>query len=259
MNNSLKSFLALLSAAFTTGLFAQNIVLNGGSADINFFYEAADNRWDVVFREKGTTNATGLTSAYTEFPGIVGLGSDWNFDTLTVNVNAPATQTVNGIDYFVTSANGSTIFSTGTPDLGIRTRLREDVSAGEVDQFDSFRLTLNSVTAPSGAEFILFGWNSLGEVDNIRYETASNTDSFDWSAWGHTHWHFGFSELGSYTLNFTGQGIGGLHGGSDAMPGAPPVEFSIGFNVIPEPSTVMLLVAGAIGLIGSRKLKSRNA
>lgn len=254
------SFALLLLAGPASVLTAQNIVLNGGSADITFFYESAADRWDVVLRNKGTTSATGLTNAYQGFPNIEGDGDDFNFDNLRVNLNTTTIQNVNGTDYFISSANGSTIFNSvdvdsnyvGTADLGIRTRLREN--PGEVNQFANFRITLNSITGPAGSEFAFFGWDGVGNVANIRYQgdTANvNVDSFDWPNWGHTHWHYGFSEFGLYTLNFTGQGIGGLHGDSGT------VDFSIEFNVIPEPGTYAAIV-GFFALAGVLFVRHRR-
>ena len=231
------------------------ITFTGGQGDLTFYYESAADRWDVVFRNKGAgTGATGLDNGYTGFTGIVGLGDDYTFNSLQVNVSSAALQTVNGKEYLITPANGSSIYqNTAQPDLGIRMRLREnEVALGsgsntEANQFDNPRLTLDwaASSKPVGADFILFGWDAFENPADIRYETAAGDFSHDWGNWGHDHWHFGFSEAGDYSLVFGVDGIGGPYGATDG-----PSQVTVNFNVVPEPSATLLgmLALGALGL-----------
>lgn len=253
---------ALLCGLLSSKLSAQFITLNGGSADITFFYESQngpDGTWHVTVRSKGSTVADGLTNDFGGFTGAVGTssGNDWNFDTLRVNLTTSTTATIGGIDYFVSSASGSSIFPSGTTDLGIRTRLREnqiEIGNGSntaADQFDDFNIELLSVDGPTGGEFVLFGWDGSSIPAEIRYNTADSILSSDWPAYDHLHRHFGFSEQGVYTLNFRGTGVDGTYGAI-----ADPVDFSIEFNVIPEPGTYVLLFGfGALALVLLRRRK----
>ncbi len=228
---------------------AQNIVFTGGSADLTFFFEsqAGDNgEWHVVMREKASTVASGYDSNADAFPGFFGQtggGDDINMDSLEVVLNTTTQQTVNGNDYWISSATGSGIFGSGTADFGIRIRLREDFGGGIVEQFDTFNITLNSVTSASGGDFVLFGWDEFdtSQVADVRYETAASDMTNDWGINGHTHWHYGFTELDTYTLNFTGTGVGGLYGET-----APTVDFAVDFTVVPEPATYGVLLGVAV-------------
>ncbi len=250
------------AAAAIAGLFLSaapsaeaTLTFTGGGGDLTFFYDSTADRWDIVFRNKGATQATGNTNVYAGFTGIVGLNSgDRTFNDLQVNVSSAPLQSLNGNDYFITPANGSTIYndSSGNPDLGMRTRLREDTGDEVFDQFDSMRLTLDwaASTRPAGAEFALFGWDAFSEPANILYETASSNFSHDWDNYGHDHWHFGFSEVGDYSLVFNVSGIGGLHGDD-----AGTSQVTVNFNVIPEPSSALLSML-AIGAIGFRRRRN---
>jgi hypothetical protein len=249
MQFRIKTLATIAASAAAVGLAgnasAQDIVFSGGGADITWFYDSGEDSWDVVFRSKGNTQATGLTNPYAGPPGGVGAGSDFNFDTLTVDVQEPILRVLNGTPYFSAGPSGQT----QTPDLGIRTRLRElDESENQIDQFDSFRLVLDwaNSTKPTGAEFAM--WNFDGDGNPIiLYETAQSDLTHDWPAWGHTHWVWGFSQLGDYELAFTFEGLGGEHGPSALG------STSVNFSVIPEPTTAGLLIAGAGALLMRRR------
>ncbi|MCC5805471.1 MAG: hypothetical protein JJU00_03995 [Opitutales bacterium] len=242
---ALPAVISLGAAALAAPVAAQSIAFSEGAADITFFYSSANNSWDVVFREKGNTVATGLTTPYGTPPGGVGGSTgDHNFTELNVLVSDAPAISVNGISYFVTPAADTTYNTDTQPDLGFRTRLKEVDNGNEVDQFDNLRATLNPTesTMPTDAEFILFrAGNPLeGEPETIiLYETNAGDLVHDWPAWGHTHWHWGFSEQGEYSLLFDFQGIGGLHGPSSTD------SVRVNFSVIPEPGTF----AAAFGLV----------
>lgn len=226
---------------------------DAGQGDWTFFFDEDQSRFDVVFRNKGAgTVASGLDSPYAGPPGGVGgaTGSqaDFNFDTLRVNVTSAPTIVVKGIGYLVTPAVGQSYNTASQPDLGIRMRLREDEGAGVIDQFDSFRMTLDWAASmkPAGAEFILFRYNSISEENDINFETAASDLTHDWPVWGHSHWHFGFSEPGDYTLAFGVQGLGGHAGDS-------PVQTAmLNFSVVPEP-TAAVLASAALGMFALRR------
>ncbi len=251
----------LLAGAVGFGLASAkaDIVLTGGSADINWFYESGGNpsvagTWHNVFRNKGTTVASGLSTQFPDFTGSVGHGDDWQFNTLTVNLHLTTQLTVGSTDFYISSANGSPFLADGsTADLGIRTRLREDeVDLGigtntVANQFDNFRLSLNlaestynntALNAPGSPDFAIISWDTF---DNqvILINTDDNDLSHDFPNWGHDHYNFGFSELGDYSLVFDFEGVGGTYGGI-----APAGQSTLSFNVIPEPSTLALVLLG---------------
>ncbi len=250
----------VIAVAVPAVLSGQSIVHNAGPGDLTFFYDSAGDSFDVVFRSKSGTEATGLTDEYAGPPGGVGGPgpgqADWNFSTLLVNLTAPPRVSVGGIDYFVSPASGSEYEdSSGEPDLGLRFRFREDDAGTVIDQFSSFNVTLDweASMRPEGAEFVLFGFDELDQPD-IRYQTTESQLAYDWSVWGHDHWHWGFSEPGSYSLVFDFRGE--LPGGGFSDTGTATVDF----EVIPEPATVALLIGlGAFGVVSFRRLRgSRN-
>lgn len=267
MKSTLKHKLAALLGGIilATAPAQAATTFTGGGGDLSFFYNSADNNWAIVFRAKGTTgqattaSASGLTSPFNStstpstwtgivgniVPGVAGDTGDYTFNTLQTNVTSAPLQTVNGKGYWITPATGTSYTNASDPDLGIRTRLRENFGSGDVNQFDSMRLTLDwaNSTRPAGSEFIMFKYNSVTEVNDVLYETTSSDFSHDWGNYGHSHWHFGFSEQGDYSLVFNVDGIGGTYGASDT-----PSQVTLNFNVIPEPSTALLSVLAATTL-----------
>ncbi len=235
-----------------------DIVLTGGGADINWFYESGGDpnepgTWHNVFRNKGSTQATGLSTQFADFTGSVGHGDDWEFDTLTVNLSLFTQLDVGGTDFYISSANGSPFLADGsTADLGIRTRLREDEVALGIgtntvaNQFDNFRLSLNlsestyngQALGTSGAEFAVISWDDFDNQD-VLINTDANDLSHDFPNWGHTHYNYGFTELGEYSLVFDFEGVGGTYGDI-----APAGESTLNFDVVPEPSTAALVLLG---------------
>lgn len=204
------------------------IELTAGGADITFFYDSAENRFDTVLRTKGNTVAEGLNTPYGTPPGGVGGGNDYVFSSLHVILNGAPLFTVDGHDYYVSSASGGFFSDPDLADLGIRTRLREGDPV--IDQFQSLRWTLNlsGSQMPDGAEFILFGADDLGVEAEVLIDTEHGDFSHDWPAWGHTHWHWGFSKQGQYDLAFDVEGVGGEYGDASATG-----SFSVHFTVNP--------------------------
>lgn len=278
--NTTKRLLALMGfAAILPLLHAQNIVMDGsgGSGDIFFLYESAADTWHTVFRAKGTagepstTSASGLTSPFAGFTGALGTEitatpgntGDYNFSSLTVNVNTSTTVTIGPTPFFITH-NGQ-FQNPGAPDLGMRIRLREDQdemdigSGTAVDQFDNFTFSLNNALSTfngtplqdTSAHVAFFGNDGL---DNpvVLFNSDQNdlTGTFN-NIWTHQHRNWGFSQHGQYAVVLDVQGVGGLYGDSDH-------QATINFNVIPEPSTLLLLAGGAVGLVAARKLRRRN-
>ncbi len=246
---------ACLSAPIAA--FGQSIVHNAGSGDLTFFYDSAADSFDVVFRSKEDTQATGLDQEYAGAPGGVGdPGSgqqDWNFDTLQANLTSAPQVSVGGTDYYVSPASGSIYEdSSSEPDLGLRFRFREDDDGTAVDQFESFTMTLDwdNSTRPEGAEFALFGFDEFDEPTIVRYETIQENFAEDWSVWGHDHWHWGFSEQGEYSLVF--DFVGEFADGGLSTVGSTTVDF----QVIPEPGTVALLFGlGAFAVVSVIRLR----
>lgn len=292
MKKSSTKLTALLLASLSPFLFAQDINFTAGAADLTFYFEstgAGTGNWYSVFRAKGTAGAptsataTNLTNAFTGFTGIAGnqvptdatdpdtpivpapgFTGDHNFSSLTVTATTAGTATLGSTTFFTLSASGSPfnpnpLTSTPTADLGIRTRFQSQ----STNQFpDGMRLTLDVANSSfngnplgtSGAYVSLLNWDGFNNPIGLINSDGGSLET-DFGMSGHVHRNWGFSQAGDYQLAFTMSGLGG----TGDYAGVPAGSVGINFSVIPEPSTVMLLLAGAIGLIGSRKFKNRNA
>lgn len=247
-----------------------DIIFTGGAADLTFYYESAADRWDVVFQSKSNTVATGLNSPYSGFTGIVGQSpSNFNFNTaLSTNFSTDRFVTVGSTTYAVARASGSpfnvpsNLAIEVSPDLGIRTRLRENqVALGTgantaANQFDSFNLTLNlaastffgvSMATAGSPSVSLLNWsgtNPLPMIDSANGQLTANFSNF-----AHVHRNWGFSQSGEYNLAFDIQGVGGTYGAN-----AGTGRFVMGFNVtaVPEPSSICLIGAAGLGIVSLR-------
>lgn len=231
-------------------LHSQNILHTAGAADWTFFYDSGTDVFDVVFRSKGNTVATGLTNQSTvDRPGAASGPTqfDWNFDTLTVRLSAPPFVAAGTNSYYVSPAAGQTYITPDEPDLGIRTRFGGTFPAG------GFALTLDAgnSTMPAGAEVALFQFDEFG-APLFQIETATGNFTSTWDPQGHTHWHWGFSQAGDYSLTFNMQGTltdTGLPTGMGST--------VLNFEVVPEPSTVAL-ITGLVVLGGAFYLRRRR-
>lgn len=226
---------------------AQNITHTAQSADLTFFYDPTANagdRWDFAFRAKsgGPTVATGLTNPSPTRAGSAngpfsGSNQDFQFDSLTYVIGASTT--VNGDSFFLSSWGGTgSLFNQNatTPDIGIRTRLQNtDVN------FSTFALTLDSFSGPGEIIFMDTIFDFIYDSRDINFDSSTVWYS---TPNGHTHFHFGFSEIGSYSLNFLVNGT--LSDSTVADTGS----LTVNFEVIPEPSQIALFFGlGAFGAI----------
>lgn len=260
MLRSFAFFFALIAALSSSAIPAKasDIHFTGGSADITFYFERDAQTWHSVLRSKGSTIATGLDNPFTGFTGIVGLGNDFSFNTLTTKIITNTSVNIGGTDFNVSSASGSPAFASGTADLGIRTRLRENFGSGNVNQFENFRMGLNvgastfngNPLGGSGAHVSLIDWDQFDNLFPVLNTSGGLFASSAFTNWEHEHYHWGFSELGMYDLAFNIEGVGGQFGATSA-----PGSFRMRFNVVPEPSALALLglSVGCFALRRSRK------
>ncbi len=224
------------------------IDFTGARGDFTLFYDPAGDEWDVVFRERAVTHATGLTSqADQDRPHAA--PEDYNFSRLNVLVQTPAELERGGVRYYSTASEDAEVpWSETIPDFGMRPRLRD---ANDEPLVDSFTMTLDGFSGPG--DFALFQPDPIFGDTVFAYNTAEGRLEHEWEPWGHTHWHWGFTEPGEYELNFGLQGQ--FPDGSETGTGTGTVHF----EVIPEPSAVALLLGlTAAGCLFARRNRRRQ-
>ncbi len=145
--------------------------------------------------------------------------------------------------------------STYQPNLGFSTEELVDS-----DWTGNITVSLTSWSLPTDANFALYTTNLAGTsvVDRI-FSTfnVSNTDfsnSFPIVPVDHLHFQWGFTDLGTYSFDITWSG-------THATDGAISTTETFVVEVVPEPSTALLLGAGSLALwmVARRKRALRNA
>ncbi|MCC5789628.1 MAG: hypothetical protein JJT75_08335 [Opitutales bacterium] len=248
-NKILKSSLAaLLIATPVSFVSGQTITHTAESGDITFFY-APGNEWEVVFRNKGDTVFTADPEVQANQTRSGSASGDLEFTSLTHVLNNAPIRTDDGMDFFLSPYAVSGLGAdfrdvSDNPDIGIRTRLNND----DVE-FTSFSLRLTGITAPAGGEILYLDGLSGDTLFDSRTDPLG-TEFFS-NVQGHFHYHFGFSELGEYTLDFE---FDGVVDGTSTDTG----ELSVDFQVIPEPGTYAAIF-GFLALAGVLVVRSRKS
>lgn len=163
--------------------------------------------------------------------------TEYEPDELVLFVKPSSTVTIGTTTYHWLPESETTAASNGVPFVGIGL---EELSVP--DWNGVLTLTLLSISGPG--EFRLWQDDGFGgEIDFIH--TESSQLAFDLAAGTHTHYNWGFTELGVYELEF---GISGTHVDDGFQSGSATYTFAI-----PEPSTALLGALGAIALLRRRR------
>ena len=104
-----------------------------------------------------------------------------------------------------------------------------------------------SVSNVNGGKFRLYdvdGFNVPIVVFNSG-DGITGADSTTLPTGGHAHFNFSFSAPGQYDIEFK---VDGLDGG---LPVTQTATYT--FDVVPEPTSALLLATGALALIGRRR------
>lgn len=182
------------------------------------------------------------------------LAADEEYAPGDLNARTQATRTSpSGLASTIGVSDGTLIYAAGSslyqPNIGFGV---EELVPD--DWTTPITLTLTNWTLPVGAKFALYTTNLAGTsvVDRI-FSTHSPTstdfaNSFTLTPGDHIHFQWGFTQMGNYTLELTWSG-------NHLLDGAISTTESFTVQVVPEPSTfVLLLVAlGAVSLSARRR------
>jgi surface-anchored protein len=163
--------------------------------------------------------------------------SEFEPGDLIVVVPELSTTTVNSTSYFWLPETGLAAANNGTPFLGIG--LEELAVTDWVGGTVSLKLL--GITGPG--DVLLWQDDGFGGA-NIFFDGAGDTTTL--AAGSHTHYNWGFTETGTYGLEFE---ISGTHV-ADGLQSASAVYT---FQVVPEPTTAMLGALGSLALLRRRR------
>jgi surface-anchored protein len=158
------------------------------------------------------------------------LGASWDFLGNTA-----------GADTWRLSSSSAAAIDENAPFLGIGA---EEIDSG-VFVNDQLTLTLIDVAGPG--DFSLYK-TSLGTPTAYMtsFDGISAADVIVVETGGHSHYNFGFSQLGSYDVTFAVSAVNSTTLETETS------QATYTFNVVPEPTTICLLALGAFGLIRKR-------
>lgn len=159
----------------------------------------------------------------------------------------------NGLSSLIGVADGTSIYVMGSsayqPNLGFGV---EELDPADWD--GPITLTLTGWDVPSGAEFALYTTNIAGTtVADGVFSTFSPSSTFSLNSFtmipgDHVHFQWGFTQLGTYTFDLTWSG-------THVSDGAISTTESFTVQVVPEPSSAMLL---GLSLAGAAVLRRRR-
>lgn len=163
--------------------------------------------------------------------------SEYEPGDLIVVVPQLSVTTLNSTNYFWLPETEQAAADNGAPFLGIGLEELEpgDWVGGTVS------LKLLSITGPG--DFLLWQDDGFGGA-NIFFDSAG--DSLTLTAGSHTHYNWGFTEAGTYGLEFE---ITGTH----VDDGVQSDSGLYTFQVVPEPTTAMLGALGSLALLRRRR------
>lgn len=158
-------------------------------------------------------------------------GTEYEPDELIIFVRPTSTTSIGATTYYWLPETEAAAFANNVPFVGIGL---EELNPGD---WVGGTLTLSLLSVSGPGSFRLWQDDGFGgEVDFLN--PAASINSFTLAAGSHTHYNWGFTELGDYALEFE---ISGTHQ-VDGVQSASATYF----YAVPEPSSALLLLGGML-------------
>ncbi len=144
-------------------------------------------------------------------------------------------------------------FDQVVPFLGIAT----EELANEWNSLITFEMT--GFEGPG--DFAMYQFNQIGVLDNVLVNTIDGGDggdnAFDFTVGIHDHANYGFTETGIYDIEFTVSGTHSVHG---FLSDTATFRFEVQpfASAIPEPSSILLIGLGGVGVVCSAAVARRR-
>ncbi len=205
-------------------LFAASLITGGHIDGPAFGYDTAGG-FEPHFHNEGGPDGAIINGVREENE------TEYEADELVVFVNPTSTTLLGATTYYWLPETETAAAANNVPfvGLGLEELDVDDWVGGTVS------LTLLSITGPG--QFRL--WQDDGFGGAINYiDTESNLMSFNLAPGSHTHYNWGFTELGEYDLEFQ---ISGTHQIDGAQSASATFTYAI-----PEPSSALLALSGLL-------------
>ncbi|MFO0907143.1 MAG: choice-of-anchor M domain-containing protein [Isosphaeraceae bacterium] len=233
--------IAILAVGFTTAGARADYenVYSAGHADLNISYNSGAGALHLNYEFGTNAVINGV---------VLGAGGAGEREANTITVLLAANTLGVGAAGLPAPFAGNPLWvlpqtsQAGKPFLGIGA---ESIDPG-LFQNDTLTLTLTGFSQrPAGGEFVL--WQNGSEATPFMNSAngLSSADHVDATAGAHDHFNWGFTQEGTYDLNFRATGT--LTNGTLLTTNAI-YRFQVGTQAVPEPGTFALASVGIISL-----------
>jgi len=230
--------LLIIMSLFVNPVFAA--VYTEGHADIGL---GEGDELEMHFHAHDNAVIDGIAIAEQEFEPdeVVTIVPDTTKFSRPVGANWDFLGNASGADTWRLPASSQAAITENAPFLGIGA---EEVESG-VFVNDEMTLTLIDVVGPGYFSLYRTSFNTPTAY-MASFGGISAADSIVVAAGGHSHYNYGFSQLGIYDVTFEVSAVNSTTQETETS------RATYTFNVVPEPTTIGLLALGVIGLIRKR-------
>ena len=209
-------------------------VITGGHVDVIAF--EYDGGFEAEIHNEGGAEGAIVNGTRVE------VESHYEPDETTIVIANGSTTLFESNTYFWLPSDETDAANNGVPFVGIG---MEGLAAADWNGNLTLTLTSVSFTGTGTGRFLLWT-DSPVEILHFDSTDLANFDSLIVAPDTHTHYNWGFSDVGTYEITV---GISGDHITDGIQTGSATYTF----QVVPEPSTALLGALGAIALLRRRR------